>query len=132
MLYYRRLPLPGWRFQVATPSFCMRRALPENAISSTKVPKQLGRGMVALSRLRVVHRGMAMSKDVVTGANYQKAGSDPPLRPDSEYPEWLWDIMKPKEPLFALQRKLGPERDIKTLSLKEVRAATAVILRLVL
>ena len=67
--------------------------------------------------------GMAMSKDVVAGANYMKAGSDPALRPDSEYPDWLWDIMKPREPLFALQRKLGPERDIKTISLEEVRRA---------
>ena len=61
-----------------------------------------------------------MSKDVVMGANYTKAGSDPPLRPDNEYPDWLWDIMKPREALFALQRKLGPERDIKAVSLEEV------------
>ena len=67
--------------------------------------------------------GLAMSKDVVTGVNYVKAGSDPPLRPDSEYPDWLWDIMKPREALFSLQRKLGPERDISTISLEEVCTA---------
>lgn len=64
-----------------------------------------------------------MSKDVVAGANYMKAGSDPPLRPDSEYPDWLWDIMKPREALFSLQRKLGPERDIETITLEEVCTA---------
>ncbi len=64
--------------------------------------------------------GMAMSKDVVTGANYMKSGSDPPLKPDSEYPDWLWDITKPKEALFSLQRKLGPARDIKAVTLEEV------------
>ena len=61
-----------------------------------------------------------MSKDVVTGANYMKSGSDPPLKPDSEYPDWLWDITKPKEALFSLQRKLGPARDIKAVTLEEV------------
>lgn len=26
------------------------------------------------------------------GLNYAKEGSDPELKPDSEYPEWLWDV----------------------------------------
>ncbi|KAK2562940.1 hypothetical protein P5673_013920 [Acropora cervicornis] len=27
------------------------------------------------------------------GINYFKDGSDPPLLSDSEYPDWLWDIL---------------------------------------
>ena len=27
------------------------------------------------------------------GINYFKEGSDPVLKPDSEYPEWLWEIL---------------------------------------
>ena len=47
-----------------------------------------------LPRMRA---GAAMSKDVATGANVYQSGSDPPLKPDSEYPEWLWGLLdKPK------------------------------------
>ena len=33
------------------------------------------------------------------GINYFKEGSDPPLLADSEYPEWLWDTLQPKQPV---------------------------------
>jgi large subunit ribosomal protein L54 len=28
----------------------------------------------------------------VCGANIMKTGSDPEIKPDSEYPEWLWNL----------------------------------------
>jgi large subunit ribosomal protein L54 len=41
---------------------------------------------------------------VATGVNILKKGSDPPLKPDSEYPEWLWDLAKPPKTLSELRR----------------------------
>ena len=31
------------------------------------------------------------------GVNYLKDGQDPPLLPDSEYPDWLWQLADGKE-----------------------------------
>ena len=28
----------------------------------------------------------------VTGLNIMQGGSDPPIRPDAEYPDWLWTV----------------------------------------
>ena len=36
-----------------------------------------------------------MSLTHCTGANYFKNGEDPKLLPDEEYPDWLWDLLKP-------------------------------------
>lgn len=46
-----------------------------------------------------------MSKDVLTGLNITKGGSDPPLKPDEEYPEWLWELAQPERTLADLRRK---------------------------
>lgn len=32
-----------------------------------------------------------------TGANYFKEGEDPVLKPDEEYPKWLWGLLDMKE-----------------------------------
>ena len=32
---------------------------------------------------------------VCNGLNYFKTGEDPPIREDSEYPEWLWKLLEP-------------------------------------
>jgi large subunit ribosomal protein L54 len=45
-----------------------------------------------------------MSKDVITGLNINKGGSDPPLKPDEEYPEWLWKLATPEKTLGELRR----------------------------
>ena len=37
--------------------------------------------------------GGASEQKLCKGINYLKEGSDPPLLPDSEYPEWLWNIL---------------------------------------
>eukprot|EP01134_Creolimax_fragrantissima_P003704 CFRG3704T1 len=33
--------------------------------------------------------------DVCAGANIYTTGSDPAIKPDSEYPEWLWGLLDP-------------------------------------
>ena len=36
--------------------------------------------------------------DVCAGANYCKTGEDPIIKPESEYPEWLWRLLDQQEP----------------------------------
>ena len=36
-------------------------------------------------------------QNVCQGINYFKEGSDPALLPDSEYPEWIWNTLQPKQ-----------------------------------
>ena len=45
------------------------------------------------------------SDSTATGVNYFKTGEDPPLKEDSEYPQWLWSIADPPPSLFTLERK---------------------------
>lgn len=40
----------------------------------------------------VVETDPAKLTRYVCGANWLKEGSDPELKPDSEYPEWLWEL----------------------------------------
>ncbi|EOD27067.1 hypothetical protein EMIHUDRAFT_204961 [Emiliania huxleyi CCMP1516] len=46
---------------------------------------------------------------VVRGANILKDGADPPILPDSEYPDWLWTIHQPNPPFEELLERA--ERD---------------------
>ncbi|KAH9300570.1 hypothetical protein KI387_012153, partial [Taxus chinensis] len=61
-----------------------------------------------------------ISKEVkastVFGANILKDGVDPAIKPDSEYPDWLWHLLDKKLPLSELQRK-----DPKTMTLPELQ-----------
>lgn len=42
-----------------------------------------------------------MNKEYATGCNIFQDGEDPKLKPDEEYPDWLWDLVNP--PLTAKQ-----------------------------
>lgn len=57
-----------------------------------------------------------MSSEVVSGLNTLKNGSDPPLRPDEELPEWLWKLEQPNKTLSELRRV-----EFDELELPEVR-----------
>jgi large subunit ribosomal protein L54 len=49
---------------------------------------------------------MEMSKEVCTGVNIFTEGEDPELKPDDEYPDWLWDLAQPKPSVKQLKQKL--------------------------
>lgn len=42
-------------------------------------------------------------KDICKGANYFKEGEDPPILDDQEYPDWLWELDKPKASIKQLE-----------------------------
>ncbi|KAL0011352.1 hypothetical protein SO802_006460 [Lithocarpus litseifolius] len=50
-----------------------------------------------------------LSKEVksttVVGADILKAGADPKILPDSEYPDWLWHLIDKHPALSELRRK---------------------------
>ena len=41
------------------------------------------------------------------GINIQKAGADPPLKPDQDYPAWLSQLSEPQITLTDLKRKVA-------------------------
>lgn len=45
-----------------------------------------------------------LSSEVATGLNILKKGSDPPLKPDDQLPEWLWGLAEPGKTLNELRR----------------------------
>jgi anti-sigma factor ChrR (cupin superfamily) len=57
-----------------------------------------------------------MSREVVTGLNVLKNGSDPALKNDDELPEWLWKLAGQRKTLAELQRQ-----DEATLSLEDLK-----------
>jgi large subunit ribosomal protein L54 len=67
---------------------------------------------------------ITLNMDVCLGANYFKTGDDPVIKPESEYPDWLWELDKPQEPDESSKqywRKLRKKRaNIKIASLKQL------------
>ena len=51
----------------------------------------------------------AAPSNTVRGLNIIQGGSDPGLRPDSEYPDWLWTVHEPLPSLGSLQTKVIEE-----------------------
>lgn len=74
----------------------------------------------------------------VCGSNIYKTGEDTKIKPDSEYPEWLWNLrLGPKPPLEELEpgsreywkriRKLGLQRNNKILKIKRMKALNSFV-----
>ena len=57
----------------------------------------------------------SLTNDTVTGLNMLKKGSDPAIKPDTEYPDWLWALAEPEKTLSELRRV-----DEESLTLGEV------------
>eukprot|EP00879_Flechtneria_rotunda_P008820 GHRR01009238.1.p1 GENE.GHRR01009238.1~~GHRR01009238.1.p1 ORF type:complete len:124 (+),score=33.20 GHRR01009238.1:53-424(+) len=50
-----------------------------------------------------------MSSEVVAGCAIRKGESDPPIKPDSAYPAWLFDMLKPEPTVAELERMYATE-----------------------
>jgi len=46
-----------------------------------------------------------LSKTTATGVAIMKGESDPPLRPDAEYPAWLWGLAEPQPTVPELTKR---------------------------
>jgi large subunit ribosomal protein L54 len=85
------------------------------------------RGLAIASKARKGGKGgadaaktPALTKEIksttVYGANILKEGSDPKIQPDSEYPDWLWQLLDKRPVLSELRRK-----DPKTLPYEDLK-----------
>lgn len=54
-----------------------------------------------------------LSDEVCTGANVFSEGTDPTLKPDDEYPEWLWELSKPMKTIKQIRQQVCS--DIRTV-----------------
>ncbi|GIL49489.1 hypothetical protein Vafri_5815 [Volvox africanus] len=45
-----------------------------------------------------------LSTEVATGCGLMKNESDPPIRPDNEYPEWLFKLLEPRPTIKELEK----------------------------
>ncbi|GFR47925.1 hypothetical protein Agub_g9727 [Astrephomene gubernaculifera] len=45
-----------------------------------------------------------LSCEVVTGCGLMKNEADPPIKPDSEYPEWLFKLLEPRPTIKELEK----------------------------
>ena len=60
---------------------------------------------------------------VCSGVNIYKDGQDPPIKPDSEYPEWLWSLKVEKVPIEQLSTdEKGYWRKVRKAKIKQQNA----------
>eukprot|EP00250_Pteridium_aquilinum_P031696 c44082_g1_i1 orf=116-532(+) len=52
----------------------------------------------------------------VLGANILKEGADPPIRPDTDYPDWIFALLRRPLPLSELER-----RDPEAMTMPELQ-----------
>eukprot|EP00887_Chlorella_sp_A99_P006205 scaffold3.g6205.t1 len=81
-----------------------------------------------LVSLQPLTRGFAaLSSEVATGLNILKKGSDPPLRPDAELPEWLWALAESEKTLNELRRTKDEDlSDAEALRLVKLKNRDAI------
>ena len=66
-----------------------------------------------------------LDMDVCLGANYFKTGEDPVIKPQSDYPDWLWELQKDAQPApdskHYWRRKRKKEAHKRLATLREKR-----------
>lgn len=70
-----------------------------------------------------------MSPEVVTGLNMLKGGADPPLKPDAELPDWLWELAAPPKTLNELKR--SQEEALSSADVSRLLSRQALLLSVV-
>jgi hypothetical protein len=50
-----------------------------------------------------------MSAEAVTGAAIKKGETDPALKPDDQYPTWLFSMIQPEASVMELERMYATE-----------------------
>ena len=62
-----------------------------------------------------------LNMDVCVGANIHTTGEDPPIKDDSEYPDWLWKLLDPDVNSKAYWRKLNKKNARERNTLRRQR-----------
>jgi len=65
--------------------------------------------------------------DVIPGLNYMKDGKDPVIMEDDKYPEWLFELLKPRRTMQDLEK--DADKDVHSLTYQEQRRLMKLINR---
>ena len=64
--------------------------------------------------------GAGFASEAIKGINILKSGSDPEVKPDEQYPQWMWQVGSPGKMLSQLNREQeDPEQET---TMEDVRA----------
>ena len=56
--------------------------------------------------------GAGLASEAIKGINILKSGSDPEVKPDEQYPQWVWQVGSPGKMLSQLNREQDdPEQE---------------------
>ena len=56
--------------------------------------------------------GAGFASEAIKGINILKSGSDPEVKPDEQYPQWVWQVGSPGKMLSQLNREQeDPEQE---------------------
>ncbi|XP_057532263.1 54S ribosomal protein L37, mitochondrial-like [Amaranthus tricolor] len=78
--------------------------------------KKAAKGGAASDAPKVSSLSKEVKATTVVGANIFKDGTDPKIRPDAEYPDWLWHLLDKRPALSELQRQ-----DPEALALEDLK-----------
>ncbi len=68
-----------------------------------------------------------LSSEVATGCALLKGEQDPPLKPDSDYPDWLWRLLDPQLSASELQKAYESSEARGGLTMNQVQDLLFVV-----